>query len=43
MLVAGKDYLTWDGDQPSSIQACLRWARENARTIREAVSVEMWE
>ncbi|MDJ0850021.1 MAG: alpha-E domain-containing protein [Myxococcota bacterium] len=40
---AVQDYLTWDAEQPSSILACLRWARENARTIREAMSVEMWE
>jgi uncharacterized alpha-E superfamily protein len=38
-----QEYLTWDKDHPSSIHASLRWARENARTIREVMSVEMWE
>jgi uncharacterized alpha-E superfamily protein len=38
-----QEYLTWDRDHPSSIHASLRWARENARTIREVMSVEMWE
>jgi uncharacterized alpha-E superfamily protein len=40
---AVQDYLTWDRNHPSSIYASLRWARENARTIREVMSVEMWE
>ncbi len=28
---------------PNSIISCLRAARENARTVREAISSEMWE
>ena len=36
-------FLTFDGDNPSSIVSCLRAARENARTIRESISPEMWE
>ena len=40
---AVQEYLTWDRNHPSSIYASLRWARENARTIREVMSVEMWE
>jgi uncharacterized alpha-E superfamily protein len=40
---AVQEYLTWDPDHPSSILASLRWARENARTVREVLSVEMWE
>jgi len=36
-------YLTWEEDNPSSILASLRAARENARTIRETISLEMWE
>ncbi len=40
---AVQEYLTWDPDHPSSIRASLHWARENARTVREALSVEMWE
>jgi uncharacterized alpha-E superfamily protein len=40
---AVQDYLTWNRDHASSIHGALRWARENARTIREVMSVEMWE
>lgn len=36
-------YLTWDEQESSSIYSSLHWARENARTIRETMSVEMWE
>jgi uncharacterized alpha-E superfamily protein len=36
-------YLTWDEACPVSIRTSLRWARENARTIRETLSLEMWE
>jgi uncharacterized alpha-E superfamily protein len=35
--------LTIDADSPNSILSCLRHARENARSIREAISSEMWE
>ena len=38
-----QEYLTWDAEQPSSIYSSLRWARENARTVRETMSVDMWE
>ncbi len=38
-----QEYLTWDRKHAASIYASLRWARENARTIREVMSVEMWE
>jgi uncharacterized alpha-E superfamily protein len=40
---AVQEYLTWDRNHPASILASMRWARENARTIREVMSVEMWE
>ena len=40
---AVQEFLTWDPDQPSSILASLGWARENARTIREVISLETWE
>jgi len=40
---AVEEYLTWDPEHPSSIFSSIRWARENARTIRETMSVEMWE
>jgi uncharacterized alpha-E superfamily protein len=36
-------FLTFDVNNPNSIISCLRAARENARTIREAISPEMWE
>jgi uncharacterized alpha-E superfamily protein len=36
-------YLTWSEDNPSSLHSSLRFARENARTIRETISLEMWE
>lgn len=36
-------YLTWNEDNPSSILRSLAGARENARTIRETISLEMWE
>jgi len=38
-----QDYLTWSEDNPSSLFSSLRAARENARTIRETISLEMWE
>jgi uncharacterized alpha-E superfamily protein len=36
-------FLTFDSDYPNSIVTCLRLARENARSIREVISSEMWE
>ncbi|NEQ75077.1 MAG: alpha-E domain-containing protein [Okeania sp. SIO2C9] len=36
-------FLTFDRDYPNSIISCLRLARENARSIREIISSEMWE
>ncbi len=36
-------FLTFDSENPNSILSCLRAARENARTVREAISSEMWE
>jgi uncharacterized alpha-E superfamily protein len=38
-----QQYLTWSEDNPSSAFSSLRGARENARTIRETISLEMWE
>lgn len=35
-------FLTFDAQNPNSILSCLRAARENARTIREIISSEMW-
>jgi uncharacterized alpha-E superfamily protein len=36
-------FLTFDRENPNSIISCLRAARENARSIRENISSEMWE
>ncbi len=36
-------FLTFDEQNPNSILSCLRSARENARSVREAISSEMWE
>jgi uncharacterized alpha-E superfamily protein len=36
-------FLTFDRDYPNSIISCLYAARENARSIREIISSEMWE
>jgi uncharacterized alpha-E superfamily protein len=36
-------YLVWDDRHPSSLYSSMRAVRENARTIREVMSVEMWE
>lgn len=36
-------FLTFDPKYPNSIIACAQAARENARSIREVISSEMWE
>lgn len=36
-------YLIFDSENPNSVWSCLTRARENARGIRENISVEMWE
>lgn len=36
-------FLCFDRDYQNSILSCLRKARENARSIREVISSEMWE
>lgn len=35
-------FLTFDQENPNSIVSCIKYARENARSIREAISSEMW-
>jgi uncharacterized alpha-E superfamily protein len=35
-------FLTFDRDNPNSILSCLSAARENARSVREIISSEMW-
>ncbi len=37
------DFLTFSPVNPNSIISCLQNARENARSIREIISTEMWE
>jgi uncharacterized alpha-E superfamily protein len=37
------EFLTFDKENPNSILSCLRAARENARSVREIISSEMWE
>ncbi len=36
------EFLAYDDANPSSIVSCLRAARENARSVRETISPEMW-
>ena len=38
-----KCFLTFDARYPNSIVACVKAARDNARTVREVISREMWE
>jgi uncharacterized alpha-E superfamily protein len=37
------EFMASDPLHPSSILSCLQKARENARSVREAISSEMWE
>lgn len=39
---AVQEYLVWDEANLSSIMSSVRLAREGARTVRETVSLEMW-
>jgi uncharacterized alpha-E superfamily protein len=36
------EFLTYDAANSNSIASCLRAARENARSVRETISSEMW-
>lgn len=36
-------FLTFDSEYPNSILSCFISARENARSVREIISSEMWE
>lgn len=36
-------FFAFDVENPGSILSCLRSARENARSIRDQISTEMWE
>jgi uncharacterized alpha-E superfamily protein len=35
--------LTFDEENPNSIISCLKYARENARTIRDIIAAPVWE
>src|SRR6202011_2250102 len=37
------EFVTFERRNPNSIYSCLALARENARTVREQISIEMWE
>jgi uncharacterized alpha-E superfamily protein len=37
------DYVTFEPRNPNSIVSCVNTARENARTVRDQISSEMWE
>lgn len=37
------EFLTFDKKNPNSILSCVQSARENARTIREMISSDLWE
>ena len=37
------NFLTFDTRSPNSILSCVRAARENARSVRDTISSEMWE
>ena len=36
-------YMTWDDQNPSSLRSSITKTRENTRSIREVVSLEVWE
>ncbi|TDR88978.1 alpha-E domain-containing protein [Enterovirga rhinocerotis] len=38
-----RDFLAFNPQNPSSIRNCLQTARENARSVRTALTFEMWE
>lgn len=37
------DWLLWHDGNPSAVASCITNARENARSVREQISGEMWE
>jgi uncharacterized alpha-E superfamily protein len=38
-----QEYLVWDEECPVSVYSSIKWARENARTIRETISSEVFD
>ena len=37
------EFLTFSTENPSSIRNCIEYARSNARSVRTALTIEMWE
>lgn len=37
------NYMIFDADNPSSVRSCLLSARTNARTVRTALTTDMWQ
>lgn len=37
------EFLLWHPQNPNAVTACITRARENARSVREQISSEMWE
>lgn len=37
------EFLLWHPENPNAVTTCITQARENARGVREQISVEMWE
>ncbi len=37
------EFLTFSADNPSSLVACVSLARENARMVRDQITIEFWE
>lgn len=37
------EFMLWDSRNTNSVNECITYARENARSIREQISSEMWE
>lgn len=38
-----RDFLAFGSDNPTSIKACITRARTNARSVRTALTIELWE
>jgi uncharacterized alpha-E superfamily protein len=37
------DWVLWHAGNPSAVASCIELARENARSVREQISTEMWQ
>ena len=38
-----RDFLTFQADNPNSLITCIALARENARVVRDQITMEIWE